>query len=62
MECLLAGDVEAGKQMLHDNVDSTGGFQEVAGLTKKSSKSLMHMLGPHGNPQARNRFQILGCL
>ena len=20
------------------------------------------MLGPHGNPQARNLFQIIGCL
>ena len=35
---------------------------EVAGLTNKTPKSLMRMPGPHGNPQARNRFQIIGCL
>lgn len=38
------------------------GFQEVAGQTNKSSKSLMRMPGPHGNPQVRNLFQIIGCL
>ena len=36
--------------------------QELARLTNKVSKSLMHMLGPHGNSQARNLFQIIGCL
>ncbi|MCY3703438.1 MAG: transcriptional regulator [Rhodospirillales bacterium] len=62
VECLLAGEVETGKSMLRDYVNATVGFQELAGLTNKSSKSLMRMLGPHGNPQARNLFQIIGCL
>ena len=62
VECLLAGEVEAGKSILRDYVNATVGFQELAGLTNKSSKSLMRMLGPHGNPQARNLFQIIGCL
>ncbi len=62
VECLLAGEVETGKSILRDYVNATVGFQELAGLTNKSSKSLMRMLGPHGNPQARNLFQIIGCL
>lgn len=35
---------------------------EVAGQTNKSSKSLMRMPGPPGNPQECNLFQIIGCL
>ena len=37
-------------------------FQELGGLTDKSSKSLRRMFGPNGNPQARNLFEIIGCL
>ena len=67
VECLLAGEVETGKSILRDYVNATVvnatvEFQELAGLTNKSLKSLMRMLGPHGNPQARNLFQIIGCL
>ena len=47
---------------LRDYVNATLGFLELGGLTNKSSKSLMRMLGPHGNLQARNLFQIIGCL
>ena len=31
-------------------------------MTHKSPRSLMRMLGPNGNPQARNLFEIIGCL
>lgn len=48
--------------MLRDYVDATVGFQQVAALTNKLSKSLMRMLGPHGNSQARKRFQTIDCL
>ena len=40
----------------------TIGFQELGGLTAKSPKSLMRMLSPNGNPQARNLFEIISCL
>lgn len=62
VECLLAGDVETGKSVLRDYVNATIGFRELGGLTDKSPKSLMRMLGPYGNPQARNLFEIIGCL
>ena len=62
VECLLAGDVETGKSVLRDYINATIGFRELGGLTEKSPKSLMRMLGPHGNPQARNLFEIIGCL
>ena len=62
VECLLSGDVEAGKSVLRDYINATIGFRELGGLTDKSPKSLMRMLGPRGNPQARNLFEIIGCL
>ena len=61
-DCLLTGDVETGKSLLRDYVQATIGFGELGGLTDKSPKSLMRMLSQNGNPQARNLFQIIGCL
>ena len=48
--------------MLRDYINATIGFRKLGGLTDKSPKSLMRMLGPHGNPQARYLFEIIGCL
>ena len=62
VDCLLAGDVDAGKAVLRDYINATIGFQELGVLTGKSPKSLMRMFGPNGNPQARNLFEIIGCL
>ena len=62
VDCLLSGEVDTGKAMLRDYINSTIGFQELGVLTEKSSKSLMRMFGPNGNPQARNLFEIIGCL
>ena len=62
IECLLSGDVETGKAVLRDYINATVGFQEVGGWTAKSPKSLMRMFGPNGNPQARNLFEVIGCL
>ena len=62
VECLLSGDVDTGKAVLRDYINATIGFQELAGLTEKSPKSLMRMFGPNGNPQARNLFQVIVCL
>ena len=62
VECLLDGDVETGKSVLRDYINATIGFQALGGLIDKSPKSVMRMLGPHGNPQARNLFEIIRCL
>ncbi len=62
VECFLAGDIEVGKSVLREYINATIGFRELGGLTHKSPKSLMRMLGPRGNPQARNLFEIIGCL
>ena len=62
VECLLADDVDTGKAVLRDYINATIGFEELSRAFDKSSKSLMRMFGPKGNPQARNLFEIIGCL
>lgn len=62
VKCLLSGEVDVGKSVLRDYVNATIGFQELGGMIHKSPKSLMRMLSPRGNPQARNLFRIIGCL
>ena len=62
VNALLSGDVDLGKTVLRDYINATVGFEKLASLTKKSPKSLMRMLGPKGNPQARNFFEIVAYL
>ena len=62
IECLLTGDVDTGKAVLRDFINSTIGFDALGAATERSPKSLMRMLGPKGNPQARNLFEIIARL
>ena len=62
VECLLSGDLETGKAVLRDYINATIGFEDLAELTQRSSKSLMRMFGPSGNPQARNLFDVISLL
>ena len=62
VECLLSGDVDTGKAVLRDYINTTIGFEELGRLSAKSPKSLMRMFGPNGNPQVRNLFEIISCL
>ena len=62
VECLLSGDLDTGKTILRDYINATIGFEELSGLTHTPTKSLMRMLGPKGNPQARNLFEVIAQL
>jgi hypothetical protein len=62
IENFLSGDVETGKIILRDFINATVGFAKLSGVTHRSAKSLMRMLGPRGNPQARNLFEIVAYL
>ena len=62
VETMLNGDVETGKTVLRNYINATIGFGELAEATHRSPKSLMRMLGPQGNPQARNLFEIVSYL
>ena len=50
VECLFDGDVDTGKAVLRDYINATIGFEELSQVFDKSSKSLMRMFGPKGNP------------
>ena len=60
VEQLIAGEVEVGKAVLRDYINATVGFEKLA--TGTPSKSLMRMLGPKGNPRAKNLFAVIGKL
>lgn len=62
IESFLSGDVEAGKIILRNLISATVGFSKLSEITHCSAKSLMWMLGPRGNPQARNLFEIVKYL
>ncbi len=62
VEAMLAGDVATGKTILRDYINATLGFGDLAKGTCISSKSLMRMLGPTGNPRADNLFEIVSFL
>jgi len=62
IESFLAGDIQTGKAVLRDYINATVGFVALAEALGRSPKSVMRMLGPSGNPQARNLFEIVGYL
>jgi hypothetical protein len=62
VSCMVSGDVETGKIVLREYVNGTVGFLELGAALGRSPKSLMRMLGPQGNPQARNLFEMVAYL
>jgi hypothetical protein len=62
IDAMLAGDVDTGKAILRDYIKATVGFEKLGEATGTPAKSLIRMLGPRGNPQARNLFGIIGYL
>ena len=59
VDALLAGEVDTGKAILRDYINATIGFEQLSEETGTPAKSLMRMLGPAGNPNARNLFTII---
>jgi hypothetical protein len=62
IQCLLAEDMDMGKAILRNYIKATMSSAELGNLIEKSAKSLMHMFGPKGNPQARNLFEVIDQL
>lgn len=62
VECLIEGDIGTGKAVLRDYINATIGFEALSSVFDKSSKSLMRMFGPKGNPQASNLFAVIRYL
>jgi len=62
VSCMVSGDVETGKIVLREYVNGTVGFLKLGVALGRSPKSLMRMLSPAGNPQARNLFEMIAYL
>jgi len=60
--CMINGDLETAKAVLREYVNGTIGFIKLGRALSKSPKSLMRMLSPAGNPQARNLFEMVAYL
>ena len=59
---MIAADLETAKSILREYVNGTIGFIKLGRALSKSPKSLMRMLSPAGNPQARNLFDMIAYL
>ena len=62
MNAMVEGEIEVGKSMLRNYVNGTIGFINLAAAMNRSPKSLMRMLSPTGNPQAKNLFELIAVL
>ena len=58
----LSGEPDAARLILRDLVNATVGFESLAELTHKPSKSLHRMLSPKGNPSMENLAAIFGAV
>ena len=58
----LNGEPETARLILRDLVNATLGFEQLAALTDKPSKSLHRMLSPKGNPSMDNLAAIFGAV
>ncbi len=54
----LNGEPETARLILRDLVNATIGFEQLASMTEKPSKSLHRMLSPAGNPSMDNLAAI----
>jgi DNA-binding phage protein len=58
----LSGEPEPARVILRELVSATVGFEGLAELTRKPSKSLHRMLSPKGNPSMDNLAAIFGAI
>ncbi len=58
-QALLEGDMPTARALLRDCINATIGFARLSEATHKPAKSLMRMVGPHGNPSADTLIAVL---
>ena len=58
----LSGEPDAARLILRELVNATVGFESLAELTNKPSKSLHRMLSQKGNPSMDNLAAIFGAI
>ena len=58
----LSGEPETARFILRDLVNATIGFEQLAEMTARPSKSLHRMLSPKGNPSMDNLAAIFSAV
>ncbi len=58
----LSGEPKTARLILRDLVNATIGFEKLAEVTEKPSKSLHRMLSPKGNPSMDNLAAIFSAV
>ena len=58
----LSGEPETARLILRDLVNATIGFEQLAQITERPSKSLHRMLSSRGNPSMDNLAGIFGAV
>jgi DNA-binding phage protein len=58
----LSGEPDTARLILRELVNATVGFEQLAELTHRPSKSLHRMLSQHGNPSMDNLAAIFGAI
>jgi len=58
----LTGDADLGKAILRDYINATISFEILSTMLNKNPKSLMRMLGSHGNPTSKSLFEMLHAI
>lgn len=58
----LSGEPETARLILRDLVNATIGFEQLAEVTDRPSKSLHRMLSPKGNPSMDNLAAIFSAV
>lgn len=59
LQAFVDGEVDDALALLRDCVNGTAGFEQLSAEIGVPVKSLMRMLGPNGNPTARNLGSII---
>ena len=62
VECLLFGDLDAGKAVLRAYIAATIGFDDLSDVIHTPTKSLVRMFSPTGAPGARQLFDVIAHL
>jgi hypothetical protein len=59
---LFSGDIDVGKAILRDYINSAISFEILSGMLDKNPKSLMRMLSQKGNPTSKSLFDIFHAI
>lgn len=62
VQAIIDGDTETGTVLLRDAINATVGFRALSEATAIPEKSLMRMVGPHGNPRLDSIGRVLKAL